>query len=201
MFLTFFGGFNMRRLLFVVLSYLVSNPANAEVLDRTILSFGMGASYPIAVGAPDIFSEEWNSGVHIGGSLGYILDKGQKFIVSSSVDYTNYILALSEGTIVRADQSVDVVSVFTDLKMRLRSSSALVIPYVKGGLGLFRSVREDRVRDTLDKQNKMGFGVDAGVDLAVSGRAGFFAEAQYQVGLTEIKTTQHMPFKVGFFFR
>lgn len=208
----------MRYLFVVVLSYMVSSPVYAEVSDRVVLSFGMGAGYPISVEAITPFGsggggastsrDTWNSGVHIGGGLGYVLDKKQKYTLSSSINYTSYIMDVSEyimdvtdGPVVRADQSADVVSVFTDLKVRLRSGEAIVIPYLKGGVGLFRTSREDRIRDITSTQNKIGFGLDAGIDLALSEHAGFFAEAQYQVGLTDTKKTQHMPFKVGMFLR
>lgn len=209
----------MRCLLVLAVSYMVSSNAYAEVSDRVVLSFGIGAGYPVYVEAITPFGsggqvrsgfggagtstsiDSWNSGVHIGGSLGYVLDKQQKFILSSSVNYTGYIMDVTDGLVVRADQSADVVSVFTDLKVRLRSGEAMVIPYVKGGVGLFRTSREDRIRNITNTQNKVGFGLDAGVDLALSERAGFFAEAQYQVGLTDGKKTQHVPFKVGVFLR
>jgi len=192
----------MRYLFAVVLSYMVSCPVYAEVSDRVVLSFGIGAGYPISV-EPTSFNQgrQFRSGVHIGGGLGYILDQRQKFIVSSSVDYTNYSIEVIEGNTVRFDQSAEIVSLFTDLKLRLRSVGAIVIPYVKGGAGLFRTMREDRIRGQSEIQNRLGFGLDAGIDLALSERAGFFAEAQYQVGLTDQKMTQHMPFKVGIFMR
>lgn len=206
----------MRYLFVVALSYMVSVPVYAEVSDRVILTFGLGTSYPISMGplppyenmsdisvqnANVVSVDGWHSGVHIGGGLGYILDKHHKFVLSSSIDYSNYNLNVVDQDIVRQDRSIDVVSVFTDIKVRFRSGDAIVIPYIKGGVGLFRSVQEDRILDASDSQNKIGFGVDAGVDLALSERAGFFAEAQYQVGLTEQKKTQHMPFKVGLFLR
>ena len=210
----------MRCLFALAVSYMVLGNAYAEVSDRVVVAFGLGASYPVAVDGrtpfdPDMnvrpgfggvgtsvsFDKGWKSGVHIGGSLGYLLDKRQKFIVSSSFDYTNYHNNTIEGNIVRTDQSLEVVSVFADLKVRLRTGDALILPYIKGGIGLFRSSRADYIRDISEVQNKMGFGLDAGVDLALSERAGFFAEAQYQVGLTENKKTHHVPFKVGVFLR
>lgn len=211
----------MKLFFVVVLSYMVSNPVYAEVSDRVVMSFGMGAGYPITVDAiapygeasynlPGITvtdpsaqpPEEWRSGVHIGGSLGYLLDKKHKYTLSTSIDYTSYNLkVVLLDNWIRQDQSFEVVSLSTDLKVRLRSGEAIVIPYIKGGIGLFRTLRANRIRDLSDAQNEIGFGLDAGIDLALSERAGFFAEAQYQVGLTDNKKTHHIPFKVGVFLR
>jgi len=213
-------GDGMRYFLALAVSYMVSGNVYAEVSDRVVVAFGLGASYPVAVDGrspydPDInvrpgfggvgtsvsSNKGWQSGVHIGGSLGYLLDKRQKFIVSSSFDYTNYHKNTIEGEIVRTDQSLEVVSIFADLKVRLRTGDGLVLPYIKGGIGLFRSSREDRLRVISEVQNKIGLGLDAGIDLALSERAGFFAEAQYQIGLTDGKKTQQVPFKAGIFLR
>lgn len=109
----------MKYFYVVILSYMVSGTSYAEVADRVVLAFGMGSSYPVSVdgrpsldagtqpefhgaGTPVTSQNGWNSGVHIGGSLGYLLDKRQKFIVSSSFDYTNYHKHIIEGDIVRA---------------------------------------------------------------------------------------------------
>jgi hypothetical protein len=198
----------MRLSFIFVFLFLSLNSAYARTQDHFIVSLNAGTGIPMAIGwdryvksgnnvihfqTPD----HWGPGLQVGAGFGYILDKHERYTVSASIDFTTFNQSLSELGIQRVDMAMDLLGVFTDFKMRLRQRSTVMIPYIKGSVGLLRASMSDNLRRISWTQNKMGFGIGAGIDFPMTDQAGFFVEAQYQIGLTSDKTSKNLPLKVG----
>lgn len=210
----------MRYFLAIVLSLMVSLPLYAKEKSRTLVSINVGVGYPATVGLNDPIlpispSHNWTMGFQFGGSLGYAIDSQNRFSVMVSADYINYQLSRKSNVRFQGG-SVNFLSVFSNLKMSFRLQNSNLSPYIKCGTGLFRAsisqitesyqLATDQeaqiiIRSGSIIQNRIGFGFGTGIDLSLTDRLAFFAEAQYQVGLTRDKNSQHIPFKVGILYQ
>ena len=147
----------MKKTYFYTLVFLLAqlNFSTATAQSKLEYQISSGFSNPIS---PDNFDTNWKTGYNIGLGIDYALD--DHFQLSSSLQFDRFGLDLKNRDVVIFEQSGIVAPPLVDygdanaitLMLNIKYSpfkGQVVVPYVTGGLGLFRMWMEKRSKNHL----------------------------------------------------
>ncbi|MEG8948171.1 hypothetical protein [Rosettibacter firmus] len=176
---------------------------------NTELYINTGFSLP---SQPETFSDYWNTGINIGGGLGFPFSSSLVFV--GRVDYNNfsfdeegflkdnnfagYGVSISGG-------SASIVTITGNLKANLISTPNSVSPYFVGGIGYFKMTIDEFTISALGESEKVEgdtesafsvlFGV--GVDIPAGETMSIYFEGKYGIGFTEDESKKYFPLNAG----
>lgn len=189
------------------------NTAKPILTDRgVVLGGSFGRVLPMQ---PPRLSDNWLSGIHYSGFIGYRFN----YVFEINAEYSSNVFVVDEEAALAQlnednrnqtlTEELGLNSVFMNLKFHLGGHRARISPYIMIGGGLFMFKASDADFDYvesnppeflfLEDENVAGFNLAIGLNLRVAGPVHLFGEARGLFGVTRDEGTFAVPLKGGIY--
>ncbi len=204
----------MRAVAVIVSSFFFSTSLTAQGrVDRPFYRIHTGITLP---SSPAAFSDFWNPGPNVGGSVGIPVTRA--FVAEVDLQYSripfdsrkllSQLGATSSGVSVDGGETT-IISASVNAVVRLVTDGSRVAPYFAGGFGLTRrSIGDATVAGggasapiNGDSGTDILVAFGGGLEFRVTPATGLFVDARYSIGFQAGENLEYLPVRIGVVFR
>lgn len=191
---------SLLAVLILFLSAIGSNAALAQTEPAgPMWALGANIGYDLPTGD---FNDAYKGGLTLGGNASYMFTS--KYGLELGVEWSKFsasddlVSALEEASGTTADASFKFLPVMVDF-VEYFPVNARLVPYVKGGLGIYFETAELEIGGEKDTRNEndFGFNLGGGARIPINKMVSVDAGLRFHNVMTEDKSTQYFTFNAG----